>query len=211
MLKATLTFVKRKEPLVTATSLAELDDDDVDFLTRHVAKLRDAANAEDSLLSRFHHGSGLPPLFKKLLTATDPEFIEISASLATRLHALMEQSTKPAPGVLAVIVSGPDDGKSTVASVLKLDAISEAASFHFEKGAVKLSVLRDLLPAPGQLQKGISWPDPRGASDAVVIDRNQSAAQYFFNAYELQVSSTPAEAERALGAAIVQGVMASRW
>ena len=71
-------------------------------------------------------------------------------------------------------------------------------------------MLRDLLPAPGQLQKGISWPDPRQISDTIVIDRNRTAAQYFFNAFELQVSSTPNEAERALGKAIIENVPNSK-
>lgn len=37
MLRATLTFVRRGEALVTATSLAVLDAPDEDFLARHVA------------------------------------------------------------------------------------------------------------------------------------------------------------------------------
>ena len=205
MLNATLTFVKRKEQLVTANSWARLDPDDVDFLSRHVKSLRDAAGTEDQLVTRFQPGSGIPALFAKLLVAGQEEFIEL-AGLATRLQGSMDQSTTPSPGVLAIIVSG-QDGAPECASVLKLDAISEAASFEFEKGQVTLNVLRELLPAPGQLQKGISWPDPRrSVSDAVVIDRNQSLAQYFFNAYELQVSPPPAVSERALGDAILHGV-----
>jgi hypothetical protein len=207
MLNATLTFVKRKEPLVTATSWARLDRDDIDFLSRHVNMLRDAAGTEDQLVTRFQQGSGIPALLGKLLVAGEKEFIGVSAGLATRLQESMNQSTTPSPGVLAVIVSGRDGAAPDWASVPKLDAISEAASFEFAKGQVTLNVLRDLLPAPGQLQKGISWPDPRRAiSDAIVIDRNQSLAQYFFNAYDLQVSPQPAVSERALGEAILQGV-----
>ena len=41
MLRATLTFVRRGEALVTATSLAVLDAPEKDFLARHVAKLRE--------------------------------------------------------------------------------------------------------------------------------------------------------------------------
>ena len=207
MLNATLTFVRRKEPLVTATSWAKLNGDDVDFLSRHVTMLRDAAGAEDQLITRFQPGSGIPALLGQLLTAAEGQFVGVSAALATRLQASMDQSTTPSPGVLAIIVSGADGAAPQWASVLKLDAISEAASFAFDRGQVTLNVLRDLLPAPGQLQKGISWPDPRrAASDAIVIDRNQSLGQYFFIAYELQVSPPPSVSERALGEAIVHGV-----
>lgn len=207
MLNATLTFLQKKVALVTATSWAELDPDDVDFLSRHVNKLRDEAGAEDQLITRFQPGSGIPDMLSKLLTASEEEFVAISADLGARLQASMDQSTTPSPGVLAIIVSGPQGSAPAWVSVLKLDAISEAASFEFDQGQVTLRVLRDLLPAPGQLQKGISWPDPRRTvSDAIVIDRNQSVGQYFFNAYELQVSPTPAVSERVLAEAIVQGV-----
>jgi hypothetical protein len=53
-------------------------------------------------------------------------------------------------GVLAVIGSGEGDA-AEIASVLKLDAVTEAASYKFDGGQVRLSVLKDLLPAPGEL------------------------------------------------------------
>jgi hypothetical protein len=206
MLRATLTFVKRGEALVAATSLAVLDTPDEDFLARHVAKLREATVAEDALLSRFQHGSAIPKLLDDLRGAEEKQFVDISAGLATRLHDSMEQSTKPGPGVLAIVVSGPDDKDPDVTSILKLDAIPELARYLVDAGQVKLNIVRDLLPAPGDLQKGISIPDERGTSAAIVIDRNPSAARYFFNAYELQVSYSPRESEKALSEAIVQGL-----
>jgi hypothetical protein len=209
MLRATLTFVKRQVPLTVAAALAELEDDDVDFLMRHVAKLREEAAAESSLLTRFHQGSGVPDLLKKLLDASPEEFVEVSAGLARRLQGSMDQATNPSVGVLGILATGEGE-RADAASVLKLDAISEAASYRFVGGQVRLSVLRDLLPAPGQLQKGLSWPDPRDGSDATVIDRNITAAKYFFNAYELQVSATSTQAERALSHAILEHVPAPK-
>jgi hypothetical protein len=209
LLKATLVFVKRKETLTVATALADLEADDIDFLARHVSELRKKATEEDASLSRFHQGSGIPGLIGRLLHADEPELVTLSASLARRLQGSMDQSNRADPGVLAVIVTG-EDQKPDMASILKLDAISEAASFKFVKGHVRLSVLRDLLPAPGHLQKGISWPDPRAGSDTIVIDRNQTTAHYFFNAFELEISSTPREAERALSEAIIRNVPVSK-
>lgn len=205
MLRATLTYVERDLALTAASGLAKLDVDDVDFLMRHVTKLREEATAEGALLSRFHLGSGLPDLLDKLRLASPEEFVEVSASLALRLQGSMDQATNPKVGVLAVLASGEGDGAQVV-SVLKLDAISEAASYRLEDGQVRMTALRDLLPAPGHLQKGISWPDPRDGSEAIVIDRNVVAAKYFFNAYELQVSSTSSQAERALSEAIFKTV-----
>lgn len=201
MLKATLTFVQRRQPLTVASALAELDSEDIDFLTRHVAKLRDEANAEASLLARFYNDSGLPEQLKGLLSAPPNKFVEISADLARRLQSSMDHSTNPSVGVLAVITSGEGEEADRV-SVLKLDAVNEAARYRLEDGKVRLNVLRDLLPAPGHLQKGLSWPDPRDGSQAIVVDRNQMAARYFFNAYELRVSATSTQAERALSETI---------
>jgi hypothetical protein len=206
MLKATLTFVRRGEPLVAATSLAVLDAPDADFLARHVGKLRDAAAEEDAYLSKFQHGSGIPTLLSDLRGATDQDFVALSAGLAARLHASMEQSTRPGPGVLAIIVSGQDGPDPEYTSILKLDAIPELGRYLVQGGQVTLNIVRDLLPAPGDLQKGITVPDERGTSDAIVIDRNPSAARYFFNAFELQVSSSARESEKALSEVIVSGV-----
>jgi hypothetical protein len=211
MLRATLTYLKRKEPLVAPASLAKLDPDDTDFLTRHVNKLRAAASEESAVLSRFQQSSAIPALFGDLLKARPANFIGISADLAKRLQASMDSSTRANPGVLAVITSGAGRTPELV-SILKLDAIDEAARFLLKEGQVKLSVLRDLLPAPGKLQKGISWPDSRAtSSDAIAIDRNQVAAGYFFKAYELLVSSTPKEAERALVEALMRDVPPSKF
>jgi hypothetical protein len=77
-------------------------------------------------------------------------------------------ATNPSVGVLAVVVSG-DGQKADTASVLKLDAVSEAASYKFVGGQVRLSVLRDLLPAPGQLQKGLSWLAGRSSSATAAL------------------------------------------
>jgi hypothetical protein len=204
VLRATLIFVKRKEQATAPASFAPLDADDSDFLRGHVDELRKAADAEGALLSRFHHGSGVPGLLRQLLTANEAAFVRVSDGLAKRLNGSMDQSTNPSAGVLAVIVTGADD-KPNIASLLKLDATNQAASFALDRqGQVKLHPLRDLLPPPGQLQKGISWPDPRGVSDTIVIDRNHTAAQYFFNAFELEVSATPKEAEGALAEAIIR-------
>jgi len=205
MLRATLTYLERHVPLRVAAGLAELEADDVGFLMRHIEKLREEATAESSLLSRFHLGSGVPDLLDRLLGSSDDEFVKVSAGLAVRLQGSMDQSTNPKVGVLAVLASGDGD-TAEVVSVLKLDAISEAASYRLEDGQVRLTALRDLLPAPGQLQKGLSVPDRRDGSQAIVIDRNIVAAKYFFNAFELQVSASSAQAEQALSEAIFKSV-----
>ena len=199
---AALAFVSAKRPLVGPEALAELGTDDTSYLERHVDKLRAEAGAADSLRSRFKAGSNVEELLQQLRDKDDA-FVTAAAIIAQRVKDTMDASTNPSPGVLAVVRSSTDESTQAV-SVLKLDAINEAALFELKPHQVRLSVLRDLLPAPGDLHKGVSWPDPRPISDAIVLERNASAARYFFNACELDVSLHSNEAEKALQRVLVQ-------
>jgi hypothetical protein len=88
--------------------------------------------------------------------------------------------------------------------VLKLDAHVEAAKLERIRNdageGIRLHVWKDLLPEPGHLQKGFSWPDPRDPESMVIFhDTNQGdAALYFPNAFGLRVSSKATETEKAL-------------
>jgi integrase len=58
----------------------------------------------------------------------------------------MKATTTPKAGILAVIISGPDDRPNSCPS-LKLEAIHEAVRFErLAKGKIRLEVLKDLLP-----------------------------------------------------------------
>lgn len=203
---ATLTFVSAKEEPFLPPELAELSDEEADFLQRHVDDLRDHADSPDALRSQFEPGSNTQELFENLLKAEGTEVPSLAEVVVTRLVSQMRSTTTPKAGILAVVTSGPEEGPNSV-SVLKLEAIHEAAKFErLAKGRIRLEVLRDLLPGPGALQKGVSWPDPRETSDATVQDTNISAARYFFNAVQLMLSPKPAQAEKALAETIVEEV-----
>lgn len=200
---AALAFVSAKQPLVAPEAPAELGADDTDYLQRHVDKLRAEASAADSLRSRFKAGSNMEQLLQELRDKDDASFVAASAIVAQRVKDAMDASTNPSPGVLAVVRSSVDESAQAV-SILKLDAINEAALYALEPHRIRLSVLRDLLPAPGDLHKGVSWPDPRPVSDAIALERNRRAARYFFNACELDVSLRSNEAEKALQRVLMQ-------
>jgi hypothetical protein len=204
-----LAFVSAKQPLVAPETLAELGADDTDYLQRHVDKLRAEASAADSLRSRFKAGSNTEQLLQQLRDKDDASFVEATAIVAQRVKDAMDASTNPSPGVLAVVRSSTDESDPAV-SILKLDAINEAALYELEPHHIRISVLRHLLPPPGDLHKGVSWPDPRPVSDAIVLERNASAARYFFNACELDVSLRSNEAEKALQRVLVQVPLARR-
>lgn len=201
MTKICLAYIEPKAEPVLPSAVASLGTDEADYLERHVSALRDRANDVDAQRSRFQSGADVPDLFEKLLSADDDTLVEITGTFATRLSNQMKVATNPNAGVFAVVITG--GGKETFVSVLKLDATHEAASFkQFAQGRVTITLLRRLLPSPGELQKGISWPDPRPASDAVIRDRNIQAAQYFLNAFQLEVGAKPSDTEKDLLSAI---------
>jgi hypothetical protein len=200
---AVLAFVSAKQDLAEPKAVAELGADEADFLQRHIDRLRAEADAADSLRSRFKTGSNMEQLLQHLRDKDDASFVATAAIIAQRVKDMMDAATRPSPGVLAIVRSAIDESAQAV-SILKLDAINEAAMYALEPHRVRLSVLRDLLPAPGDLHKGVSWPDPRAVSDAVVLERNKNAARYFFNACELDVSPHSTEAERELQRVLVQ-------
>lgn len=201
MTKICLAYIEPKVEPVLPSAVAALGTDEADYLERHVSALRDRANDADAQRSRFQPGADVPNLFKKLLSADDDTLVEITGIFATRLSNQMKVATNPNAGVLAIVITG--GGEQTYVSVLKLDATHEAASFkQLAQGKVTITLLRRLLPSPGELQKGISWPDPRPTSDAVIRDRNIQAAQYFLNAFQLEVGAKASDTERDLLAAI---------
>ena len=73
-------------------------------------------------------------------------------------------------------------------------------------GELTFEVLHQLLPEPGELQKGLSWPDARPDSDVMMVDRNAVSAMYFENAFEVAVSLRSVDAERDLVERIVKAV-----
>lgn len=183
---------------VVPPSVGTLDDDEEDFLQRHVDNLRGVALKADSPRGRFRHGSTLPRDFKAALTDDRTEFGDVAARLVNSLAASMLGATNALDCVVALVTDGSPSRPEHV-SLLKLDAEIEAAQLEQVRDGVRLKVFRDLLPRPGLLQKGISWPDPRTPHSGIIIkDRNRGTALYFQNAFLIDASPTALETERAL-------------
>jgi hypothetical protein len=112
----------------------------------------------------------------------------------------MERTGNAKACVMALLTEGPDSGPTQV-SLLKLDAEIEAAQLTQTSGGVRLRILQGLLPRPGEMQKGFSWPDPRTPrSTIIVLDKivAGSSTKYFKDAFELDVSPKAADTESAL-------------
>jgi hypothetical protein len=206
VLRIAMGVVQKRGTVIVQPGLVTFGPAESDFLARHVVSVRGGG---DGARSVFMSTSAMARLLDGMRTATDTAFVTGAESLQLRLSRTMGQATNPTDCVFAVIhgrdthAGAPQEGHVTV---LKLDAVVEAARLSIEAGAVSLHVLKELLPEPGRLQKALSWPDPRPISDVVVIDKNSQSAKYFENAFEVLVSARPADAEAELQAVIAANV-----
>ncbi|HEX4445037.1 MAG TPA: nucleoid-associated protein [Galbitalea sp.] len=174
-----------------------------DFLVRHVEKVRELDEA--SPRGVFTTSSYVPDLLRALLTCSDLQFEQHSKTLQDRLAKLMGTSTNAKDCVFAVVHT-EQSGVQDQITILKLDAVVEAAETGTLQGKVTLKVLEKLIPEPGKLQKALSWPDPRATSDAILIDANFTQAEYFSSAFDIGASPRSPDAEKALHKALVASV-----
>ncbi|HSH62478.1 MAG TPA: hypothetical protein VK988_23065 [Acidimicrobiales bacterium] len=185
------------------SEIAELDDAETEFLQGHLEDLHKKLEDIENQRSRFQHGADVEGLLRKLPTASPADFLSITQTFVERLAAAMKTATNPKAGILAVITTGPEKRADRV-SVLKLDSDNLSARMRrLKRGNIKLDVFKDLLPKPGDLQKGLSWPGPEDSA-AVIQDRNASVAEYFLTAFQLEVSAKASDAEKGLLAEIVR-------
>lgn len=199
---AALVYVEAKGSAEIPSELADLSEAEQDFLQAHLDDLHKKLGDIERQRSRFQHGADTERLFKRLLTADSMEFLAVTQTFVERLGAAMKSATNPKSGILAVMTSG-EGARPDRVDVLKLDTDHLAARMRRVKGRIRLDVYRDLLPQPGELQKGLSWPGP-ARSAAAIQDRNASVAAYFLAAFQLEVSAKASDAERGLLAEIVR-------
>jgi hypothetical protein len=194
---------------VILPALSTLTDDEQDFLGRHVSYVRGLPTNDNTVYCVFRPGSATRAALDLALTGTDDQFLQIATEMVEALAAAMRASPKAKDNcVVALVTSTPAGGPSAeYVTFLKLDAKIEAAHLEqAEKGGIRLHVFRDLLPAPGDMQKGVSWPDPREPkSELILHDTNSGeAARYFGNAFSLTISSKAIETERTLVTELVK-------
>ncbi len=193
--------IQQRGAKVLEPSLVSFGSKESDFLVRHVMKVRELDEA--SPRGVFKPNSYVPTQFAALLSCSEAQFEQHSRSL----QALLAKAMKGSSGKDCVfaVVQTYDEGVGYV-TILKLDAIVEAAETDIKSGKVTLRVLEKLIPEPGALQKALSWPDPRPTSDAILIDSNFTHAEYFSAAFDLGASLRSPDAEKALHKSIVKSV-----
>lgn len=185
--KCALAVITKRGRDVIPAAWNDLAEDEADFLERHVVELREHVQEGDAR-GKFTSGSTLQGEFEAALTADREAFVEIANRLVDSLATEMRRVNSSAC-VLAFIVEEFLD--SSQVTLLKLDAEIEGARLEQIAGGIRLRVFDDLLPRPGEIQKGLSWPDPRSPeSDVVLLDRvaHGSATIYLQHAYGIVAS-----------------------
>ncbi len=195
---------------VVPASLSDLERDEADFLQRHIDALRSDALREDSPRGRFRTGSALKDELEAMLEPDCPDWDEIAANLVDSLAKAMRGAPRALDCVVALVTDGREARPEHV-SLLKLDAMIEAAQLERVRSGIRLRVFKDLLPRPGELQKGLSWPDPRtNVSEIIIKDRNfGQTALYFQNAFGVDASPTALTTEKAFVNALADSLPSS--
>ncbi|MEW1706301.1 hypothetical protein AB0230_03575 [Microbacterium sp. NPDC089190] len=196
--KCALAVITERGRNVISPTWSDLDDEEEDFLVRHVDRLRKTTNASETR-GRFRPDSTLEDDFTTALTADRAQFVETAGRLVRQLADAM-QGVNSSSCVVALVVEARRGAADRTVSLLKLDAEVEAAQLDRSGEGVRLRVFKDLLPRPGDIQKGLSWPDPRAPhSNLVVLDAVvEGTAKYFQNAYRIDASPNARVTEKAL-------------
>jgi len=196
ILRVTYGVVEVDRP-VDALVLEDVDATTTEYLDAHLATL--AALVAKSPPARFvDDEAGLR--FDALRSGTDQQFLAAANQLAARLVEAMDFRT---PSGLLVAVQGVDDDGQAVAAVLKLQVTADRLGYLQQtQGRARLAAVKDALDAPGRLQKGALFPDPRGESDVVVGDQLDVGALYFLAALGLRQDQAPKRAVAAMVTAI---------
>lgn len=205
--RCALGVIQKRGEKVVDPKVVEFGDAEADFLTRHVQKVR--TTSEVSARSVFADtATGITTELEKLLAAgTDKAYEAASKALQDSLAHAMGTASTARDCVFAVVCATDSPTTDPHVTLLKLDAVVEAARMELiAGGGVTFKVLKELLPEPGKLQKALSWPDPRAISDVIMLDTNVTTAQYFENAFQVRVSSRSTEAEAELARAIRENI-----
>lgn len=198
--RCALGIILNRGQKVFEPTLSELSQEEQDYLGRHVDTLRDRHQDENTVRVQFASGSGTDTYLREAQDCSDEMFVGIAVTMTKSLAEAMARTGNAKDCVVALVTGDVTEGGQHT-TFLKLDAKIEAARLQqLQPGKISLKVFKDLLPAPGDMQKGFSWPDPRSPqSELVLFDANRTeVALYFGQAFRLRISRRAIEAEKAL-------------
>jgi hypothetical protein len=149
------------------------------FLVSHVESLLAGASSGTAPIAELGTG-GVSNHFDVLRDGSEQEFLDAADTLTKSLVSEMSRVNSK-EGVL-VCATFEQPGQGRLAAALKLQVVSDhgAVLERLDSGDLALSAVERVLDRPGELQKGLVYPDPRPDSQAVVGDKaNQREARYF--------------------------------
>lgn len=184
-------------------SLREHDEHVDEFLFEHITLLAETPKTADIPHAVFREGEATS-LFTALGEGEPEEFLKAADLLTERLIGEMDRRTSP--GLLVFARFSEESASAT--AVLKLDVVSShtGALRQVADGSLSLEAVRDVLDAPGRLQKGIITPDTREGSDVIIADRLNKAAEYFVRAFGLLIESRATEGTLSIIQAVAKEV-----
>lgn len=161
------------------------------FLLDHVNDLRGKAKTGASSPASFYDDEG-KKLFESVQSGTKKEFLESAHALTLRLIDEMTGATKD--GLLVCLQL--HNGAVRTAAVLKLQIETEHAAIlkALDGGDAELSAVKNVMDAPGKLQKGALLDDPRPESDVIMGDVQVQDALYFPRAFGIALEQKPKQA-----------------
>ncbi|HVF74215.1 MAG TPA: hypothetical protein VM938_04140 [Acidimicrobiales bacterium] len=178
-------------------ALEEVDATTAEYLDAHLDTL--AALAAKSPPTSFVDDTA-QERFEALRTGSEQQFLASANQLAATLLDGMDFRT---PAGLLVALHGVDEDGQAMAAVLKLQVTAERLGYlQRTQGRARLGAVQDALDAPGRLQKGALFPDPRAESDVVVGDQLDVGALYFLTALGLRQDQAPKRAVAAMVTAV---------
>lgn len=189
--------VVRRGQAASRPTLGEGVEEVSDFLVSHVKNLLEGASSGLAPQTALLAGAGTSP-FDDLAAGSDDEFLAAADSLTKALVTEMGRVNSKEGVLVCATFEEPDGAPS--AAALKLQVVSDhgAVLEQLASGEMALSAVERVLDRPGELQKGLVYPDPRTDSDAVIGDKaNQREARYFLVAMGVEAEE---HSRRALGA-----------
>lgn len=176
-----------------------------DFLVDHVTNLRDRAKEGTAANATF--GDAVDrQLIEDLRIGDDQQFLAAAKNLGVRLISEMAPLGAAKSGLLLCATFESDGAPPELtAAVLKLEVVSPhgAVLEVLDSGEETLAAVTDVLDKPGDLQKGLVYPDSRSASEAVVGDKAaQQEARYFLRAVGVTLEAHAASSARDLVKAV---------
>jgi len=206
-MKATrLSFVRvAKGATPTQATIRPGVDEVSAFLCAHAQGLIDKA-LDGSAANATFYDAAREQLIEDLRSGSDAEFLTAADLLATRLTDEMSHVGNPASGLLVCTTfENGTSGTARLAAVLKLEVVSDQGAVlrRLDSGEETLAAVTNVLDRPGDLQKGLVFPDSRPRSTAVVGDKAaQQEARYFLKSVGITLEARPNASAAALVAAV---------